>query len=115
LLRSVAKRDLLQINRSVTREIAVIRILSLLTAALLLSACAVFEEDTEREIDVSEVPELAVMAALEAVPGLRIDSAELEEDENGASVYELEGMADGVEYEVEVTAAGDVLEVERED
>ncbi len=69
------------------------------------------EEEDEQEIALSEVPEAVKQAALAAVPGLVLESAE-RETERGSLVYCLEGTADGEDYEVEVTAAGKVTEIE---
>ncbi len=67
----------------------------------------------EKEIPLSQVPKEAVAAAQSAVEGITLTEAEVEE-EKGQTVYELEGMANGIEYEIEVTADGKVLEVEQE-
>jgi hypothetical protein len=64
-----------------------------------------------REIPLSDVPVAARAAAEGAVPGIRLTEAEVEE-EQGRLVYELEGVLDGMEHEIEVTAEGEVLEVE---
>ena len=70
--------------------------------------------DSEEEVPLSEVPQVVLDAAQQAVPGITLTEAELERTENGP-VYEIEGEVDGQEYEIEVTAAGEVLEVERGD
>ena len=49
----------------------------------------------------------------QAVEDINFTEAEVEE-EDGQTVYVLEGTADGKEYEIEVTADGKVLEVEQE-
>jgi uncharacterized membrane protein YkoI len=72
------------------------------------------DDDDEQEIDLSQVPQAVKDAAIAAVPGLVLQEAEVE-TENGATVYCLEGTANGTEYEVEVTSSGQVLEVEEED
>lgn len=72
------------------------------------------EHEDEKEIPLSQVPDEAVQAAQRAVPGITLTEAEVEE-EDGCTVYELEGTADAIEYEIEVTADGKVLEVEQED
>ena len=87
--------------------------------ALVLTCClgcasTECEFEDEKEIALSQVPEKAVQAAQNAVEGIVLTEAEVE-TEDGREVYELEGMADGIEYEIEVTADGSVLEVERED
>jgi hypothetical protein len=78
--------------------------------------CASLESahEDENQIPLSQVPAEAVQAAQRAVPGITLTEAEVEE-EDGCTVYELEGTADAIEYEIEVTADGKVLEVEQED
>ena len=66
----------------------------------------------ETEIPLDEVPDAVVRAAMEAVPGIELVSAEIEE-ENGETLYELEGMLDGERYEIEITPEGDVIEIEK--
>ena len=68
----------------------------------------------DKEIPLSEVPDVVMQAAMAAVEGITFKEAEVEE-EDGQTVYELEGKANGVEYEVEVSADGKVLEVEEDD
>ena len=63
------------------------------------------------EIPLDRVPQAAKDAALAAVAGLVLETAELE----GEGVFCLHGTADGEFYEVEVTADGDVGEIERGD
>ncbi|MHC4487479.1 MAG: PepSY domain-containing protein [Planctomycetota bacterium] len=78
--------------------------------------CASFESahEDEKEIPLSQVPAEAMEAAQQAVAGITLTEAEVEQ-EDGCTVYELEGTANGIEYEIEVTADGKVLEVERQD
>ncbi len=66
------------------------------------------------EIHLDQVPANIKKAAQAALPGLVLEEAE-RETEDGTVVYSLEGSADGEEYEVEVSAVGKVLEVERDD
>lgn len=70
--------------------------------------------DEEEAIPLDQVPEVVMKAAAAAVPGIVFKSAE-REIEHGVTVYELSGMADGKAYEVEVSEAGKVLEVEEGD
>ncbi len=72
------------------------------------------DDEHEEEIPLSDVPDLVMNAAELAVPGIVIEEAE-RETENGATIYCLEGEADGLEYEIEVSADGAVLETEIED
>lgn len=71
-------------------------------------------EEVEDEIPLSEVPENVKKAALAAVPGIVFEEAS-RETEDGTLVYELEGEADGKEYEIEVTEAGEVIKIEVDD
>lgn len=71
------------------------------------------EDDDEEEIPLSEVPQVVKDAAMAAVPGLVLEEAS-RETEDGTVIYDLEGEADGKEYEIEVTEAGEVLEVEED-
>lgn len=59
------------------------------------------------------MPVVAVEAARQAVENITLTEAAVEE-EDGQTVYVLEGAADGKEYEIEVTADGKVLDVEQE-
>ena len=71
--------------------------------------------DGEVVVPLSKVPAVVLSAAQKEVPGIVLARAE-REVEGGVVVYDLEGKtADGTEYEIEVTAAGKVLEVEEED
>lgn len=70
------------------------------------------DDETEEEIPLSEVPQSVKDAAIAAVPGLVLEEAEVED---GVTVYDLEGEVAGEEVTVEVTAAGEVLEVEWDD
>ena len=68
----------------------------------------------EEDIDLADVPNHVMAAAMAAVAGIEITEAEIEE-EDGQTIYELEGEANGTEYEIEVAADGTVLEVEEDD
>ncbi|MHC4170276.1 MAG: PepSY domain-containing protein, partial [Planctomycetota bacterium] len=69
--------------------------------------------ENEKEIPLSEVPAAAVAAAKGAVAGIELTEADVEK-EDGRMVYDIEGTANGKEYTIEVTAEGEVLEVEEE-
>jgi hypothetical protein len=73
------------------------------------------EGDDENEVEVAldQVPEAVKKAALAAVPGLVLKSAE-KETEEGTLMYCLEGTAGGEAVEVEVRASdSSVVEIER--
>lgn len=80
-----------------------------------LVGCATLESmfEDEKEIPLAQVPDAAIAAAKSAVDGIALKEAEVE-DEDGQTVYLLEGVAGGQEYEIEVTAEGKVLEVEQQ-
>lgn len=59
-------------------------------------------------------PDLILDAANEALPGGAVTGV-VEEEENGQTVYEVQKLVDGIEYEIEVTADGEVLEIEEGD
>ena len=70
-------------------------------------------DDGEEEIPLDQVPANVKNAAQAVLPGLVLKEAE-REIKDGTVVYSLQGTADGGEYEVEVSAAGKVLEIEKE-
>ena len=82
---------------------------------IFVSGCASHESmyEDEKEIPLSNVPVVVVDAAQQAVENITLTEAEVEKE--GRTVYVLEGTADGKEYEIEVTADGEVLDVEQED
>jgi len=72
------------------------------------------EDEDEEEIPLSEVPQVVKDAAAAAVPGIVLEEAS-RETEDERVIYELEGEANGTEYEIEVTEDGEVLEVEEDE
>lgn len=67
----------------------------------------------EEKIPLSNVPASVIDAANAAVPGGEITEVEMEV-EDGETIYEVEKVVDGVEYDIDVTADGVVKEVEKE-
>jgi hypothetical protein len=59
-------------------------------------------------------PDLVLAAANKAVPGGEVTGVD-EEEENGQTIYEVQKEVDGVKYEIEVTADGEVLKIEEEE
>ncbi len=88
----------------------------IILASTCILGCASLESKTEneKEIPLSQVPKAAVEAAQKAVENIALTEAEVEE-EAGQKVYVLEGTANGMEYKIEVTADGKIIEVEHED
>lgn len=74
-----------------------------------VGACGLLERD--EWIELASVPRAAIEAAEAAVDGIAIVAAEVE-IEDGVTVYELEGYAQGIEYSIEVTAQGQIIEIE---
>ncbi len=72
------------------------------------------KEQKEEKVAVKDLPEAVVKAIQDRFPGATILEAE-KETENGQVVYEVDIKHDGTEYEVEVTEAGKIVEVERDD
>jgi len=67
----------------------------------------------ESAIALDQVPAAVLAAAEKAVPGFVLAGAECE-TEGGDKVYDLTGTSGGATYEVEVTAAGKVGEIEKD-
>jgi hypothetical protein len=67
------------------------------------------DEETELEIPATAIPATVLAAAQAAVTGFEPSEAEVEPE----LIYEVEGTANGVEYEIEVTSDGKLLEVEK--
>ena len=89
-----------------------IRITALLFLTIGLTACAgLWDKD---DIALSDVPAAAIAATEGAVDGFQIKSAEAK-DKDGRTVYEIDGKANGVKHEVQVTADGEVLKVKTEE
>jgi uncharacterized membrane protein YkoI len=85
-------------------------VLSAMGSLMVVGPAALAEDD----IDLAEVPANVMAAANAAVDDIQIMEAEVEE-KNGQTIYELEGKANGVEYEIEVAADGTVRKVEEDD
>jgi len=69
--------------------------------------------EKEGEIPLSEVPQVVLTAAQNAVEGIEFEEAEIEKTSDGM-IYELEGIANGKIYEIEVSPEGKILAVEEE-
>ena len=78
---------------------------------LLLSAAPALTQSTAEEVSIDEVPLLVLDAAKEVLPGIELVKAMIEITDKGI-IYEIDGILDGEEYEIEVTEEGVVLEVE---
>ena len=74
------------------------------------------QQDVKKQrITLAAVPQTVKAAALKAVAGITLaDSVEVEV-EDGQTVYEFNGTANGEKYEVEVSEDGRILEVESGD
>lgn len=72
---------------------------------------AAADDDDEQAIALDAVPPAVRAAALARLPGFVLVSAETE-TEHGRLVYSLEGTVAGERHEIELTADGQVLEVE---
>lgn len=84
---------------------------------LLAPSCQSLHHDDEEEtleIALDQVPAQVRAAANSAVTGFVLEEA-CTETEDGVLIYCLEGHADGREYEIDISAAGKVLEIESED
>ena len=82
--------------------------------AILALATPPLASAAEEKIALSKVPEALLAAAKAAVPGIKITEAETETTAEGVT-YELEGKANGKEYEIKLNSLGIVLKVTTED
>ena len=82
-----------------------------------LAGCAsvksVFRDDEEK-ISLASVPAAVTDAAAAALKGFAPKKASMEKHE-GRPVYELEGKADGGNYELKITAEGKLLKLKLEE
>jgi len=70
------------------------------------------DEDDEwegKEIKLSQMPPAVRKAAEKAVPGIKLSAAE-----TASGIYELEGCANGFDYEIKTTGNGDILQIIKE-
>ena len=89
-------------------------------AALILAGCVSIttendsgdDRDDDREQPVASVPAKVLSAARDRIPGFTLTEA-VRRENAGVSVYELEGVARGQNYELDVTPGGRVLRVDR--
>ena len=64
-------------------------------------------------VAIGTLPPAAVHAAKKSVPGFEVSCAKLKHKDSG-NVYELKGYAKKSKYEIDVTPAGRVLDIERD-
>ena len=68
------------------------------------------KEKEDEDIPLSKVPKKIKKAAKEAVKGIKLTEAELED-----GVYELEGYVGDQKYEIKITPKGKVIKIEKEE
>ena len=68
----------------------------------------------ETEIPLSQVPAHILRAAESALPGVELVEAETMNVDSGL-IYELEGMKDNQEYEIQISEKGQLIEVKLDD
>jgi uncharacterized membrane protein YkoI len=68
----------------------------------------------DETVQLSAIPKVVTDAASATVKGFAATKASMEK-EKGKTVYELEGKADGQEYEMKITADGKVLRFKLEE
>jgi hypothetical protein len=98
-----------------------ISLLSVSASLLLVAACSTSNSGTtacahhgdDHCVALNSVPAPALAAAKKAVPGFQPTSAKLKHNCSGDR-YEINGTSPKGKYEVDVTAAGRVLEVDRD-
>ncbi len=72
------------------------------------------EEPEDEQIELDDVPDHVLSAAQDAIEGFILDEAE-KELMNGEIVFDLEGEAGGVRYELKIDSDGKVLKIEHDD
>lgn len=98
-----------------------ISLLSVSASLLLVAACSTTNSGTttcthdgdDHSVAIGSVPAAALAAAKKSVPGFQPTCAKIEHKRAG-DVYEINGTSPKGKYEIDVTAAGRVLEVERD-
>lgn len=98
-----------------------ISLLSVSASLLLVAACSTSNSGTttcahhgdDHSVAISSVPAAALAAAKKSVPGFQPSYAKLKHKHAG-DVYEINGTSPKGKYEIDVTAAGRVLEVDRD-
>lgn len=71
-----------------------------------------FEE--EKEVPLSEIPTPVLVAAKGAVKNIILTKSKIKEVDD-QKIYVFEGTSDGKSYEIDVNAAGRIIEVEQDD
>ena len=72
------------------------------------------DDDDEMNLSIEDLPASVRKTAEAAVPGIVLSGAALE-DEDGATIYEIHGTADGIAWCIEVSTDGKLIEVEEDD
>jgi uncharacterized membrane protein YkoI len=87
----------------------------LLSLLLVTMSTACSDKKDEADIPLSEVPANIIAIVQNTLPGITLDQAEKESD-NDMTIYELEGkLISGEKYEIEITESGTILKIELED
>lgn len=71
-------------------------------------------DDNEMNVSIEDLPASVRKTAEAAVPGIVLSGAALD-DEDGATIYEIHGTADGIAWCIEVSTDGKLIEVEEDD
>lgn len=98
-----------------------ISLLSVSGSLLLVAACSTTNSGTtscahsgdDHAVAISSVPAAALTAAKNSVPGFLPSCAKLKHKSSG-DLYEIKGTSPKGKYEVDVTPAGHILEVDRD-
>ncbi len=98
-----------------------ISLLSVSASLLLVTACSTTNSGTtacahcgdDHAVAINSVPAAALAAAKKSVPGFQPTYAKLEHKSSG-DLYEIKGTSPKGKYEIDVTPAGRVLEIDRD-
>ena len=70
-------------------------------------------DDADNDIPKNEVPANVLAAAKAQIPGFVLEETDLQQ-RGAARLFELQGRANGRPYEIDITADGRVLRIERD-
>ncbi len=92
----------------------ILKLIPLCLAMMVITPGLQAEDEHEEKVALRDLPKQVLQTARNAVSGFVAKEAE-KETKNGQVIYEIEGEANGVKYEISVSADGKLIKVEQED
>ena len=87
---------------------------SIVVALSLFFSISCSQKEQEQEIAISELPAIITTAIQDTLPGFEIAEAEIETKDKKIT-YEVEGIYQDQQYEIEISPDGKIIEIEEED